>query len=133
MKISELAELSGFSTKTIRFYEEIGLLPNVERQSNGYRNYRDDVLSKLEFIRKGRAAGLSLAEIGRILDLRMTGVSPCDHVLMLLEQSLEALDNQIDSLTRARSAVLALVEVARQFDRDACDENDVCSIIAGHQ
>ena len=130
LKIGELAERSGFTTKTIRFYEEIGLLRNVHRDPNGYRNYEDDCLSKLEFIRNGRVAGLSLAEIGRILELRMMGVAPCDHVLELLEQRLVAIGNQIDVLMRARSEVNALVELARQFRRDECDKSDICSIIA---
>ena len=60
MLIGELAELSGTSAKTIRYYEGIGLLPPPERESNGYRVYESDSLTLLRFVQDAQVAGLTL-------------------------------------------------------------------------
>ncbi|MDA8276644.1 MAG: MerR family transcriptional regulator [Actinomycetota bacterium] len=130
MRIGEVAQLSGFSTKTIRFYEEMGLIRCVEREPNGYRNYGDEVLTKLEFIRNGRAAGLPLSAIGQILDLRTNGIVPCTHVIAALEQILNSLDLQIMELQRARLEVAMRIANARDFDQESCNEEDICSILS---
>ena len=65
MRIGELAESSGFSTKTIRYYEEIGLLPPPDREVNGYRSYGDGTLQRLRFIQHAQAAGLTLLRWAR--------------------------------------------------------------------
>ena len=61
MRIGELAVASGTTTKTLRFYEEAGLLPAPERTANGYRDYTPAALARLDFVRRGRTAGLTLA------------------------------------------------------------------------
>ncbi|MCT2108153.1 heavy metal-responsive transcriptional regulator, partial [Dietzia cinnamea] len=88
MRIGELAVASGTTTKTLRFYEEAGLLPAPERTANGYRDYTPAALARLDFVRRGRTAGLTLAQIREILDIRDAGVAPCQHVHALLEAHL---------------------------------------------
>jgi MerR family transcriptional regulator, Zn(II)-responsive regulator of zntA len=80
MLIGELAEASGATTKTLRFYEEAGLLPAPERTAAGYRDYNAQILPRLDFIRRGRAAGLSLTQIREVLEVRDAGSPPCQHV-----------------------------------------------------
>ena len=64
MLISELSQRTGVSKDTLRFYEKIGLLnPNNKRRENNYRNYDDEVVSRLEFIKHGKALGFTLREI----------------------------------------------------------------------
>jgi DNA-binding transcriptional MerR regulator len=77
VRIGELAEASGMTTKTLRFYEEAGLLPAPERTSGGYRDYDPEVVPRLDFIRRSRAAGLTLAQIRDVLDVRDGGTAPC--------------------------------------------------------
>lgn len=73
MRIGEAAAAAGMTAKTLRFYEETGLLPTAARSSNGYRDYAEESVTRLEFIRRGRAAGLALAQIREILALRDSG------------------------------------------------------------
>jgi DNA-binding transcriptional MerR regulator len=61
--ITEVCDRTGLSARTVRYYEEIGLLPDVRRQSGGRRVYGDDALERLGFITRLKALGLSLAEI----------------------------------------------------------------------
>ena len=92
MRIGELAATAGTTTKTLRFYEKSGLLPPTERAAHGYRDYEPAALSRLDFIRRGQAAGLRLAQIRQVIDIRDAGDTPCDHVHDLLTARLQATD-----------------------------------------
>ena len=63
MKIGVLAGRSGLSVKTLRYYEDLGLLPAIARSEGGYRLFAEESLRRLEFIRRLKALGLSLEEI----------------------------------------------------------------------
>lgn len=65
MKIGELAKLTNTSTKTIRFYEDSGLLSPPARTASGYRDYGPEIVDRLRFIRRGQAAGLTLQKCAR--------------------------------------------------------------------
>lgn len=73
MLISQVAERSGFATSTLRYYEDIGLLPAPSRNAAGYRVYGDDHLDALRFIDRGKRLGLALDEIADVLALWATG------------------------------------------------------------
>jgi hypothetical protein len=84
MQIGQLARMSGLTTKTIRYYESIGLLDEPARTAGGYRSYGLDVLERLDFIRQAKASGLTLTEIGSILEIKDQGGQTCDHTRALL-------------------------------------------------
>ena len=126
MKIGEMAAMAGVTTKTLRFYEERGLLPAPTRTPSGYRDYPPEALSRLDFIRRGRNAGLTLAQISEILNLRDAGQAPCHHVEDLLGGRLADLDRQIADLQEMRSTVAALHNAAAVADPNACDAAQIC-------
>ncbi len=129
VRIGELATELGINPKTIRYYEEIGLLPRAKRTDNGYRLYGDADRERLHFISKAKAVGLTLEEIGQILALRRTGAPPCEHVVGLLDHKLRAVEEQLRTLSDFRTELLTLREEARQTRHtDAC----VCGIIEQH-
>jgi DNA-binding transcriptional MerR regulator len=130
MRIGELARQTGASTKTIRYYEDIGLLPPPEREPNGYRDYDESALERLRFIRDAQATGLTLTEIASILDLRGKGVATCHHVLNLLERHLEDLDRHIAKLKKTRKQLVALTERARSLDPADCTDSIRCQTIS---
>ena len=105
--IGELARRAGVTAPTIRYYEEIGLLPSPHRSSTGYRRYTDATLEELQFIRKAQGLGFSLDEIGEILKLSRSGQSPCSHVLSLAHQHLAAVDERIRRLHDFRTQLAA--------------------------
>ena len=80
MRIGEIARRAEVPAKTIRFWEEQGLLPPPRRTAAGYRDYDLAVLSRLAFVRHAQAAGLTLAAIGQVLEIRDGGLPPCTHV-----------------------------------------------------
>lgn len=126
MRIGELAEATGTTTKTLRFYEDSGLLPPPERTVSGYRDYDQEAIARLDFIRRGRAAGLTLAQIREVLDIRDAGTAPCHHVKELLDIRLTALDQQIADLQALRTNVAHLRDDAAQANPSECQSKDVC-------
>jgi MerR family Zn(II)-responsive transcriptional regulator of zntA len=130
MRIGELAEELRINPKTIRYYERIGLLPDPERSSAGYRLYWDEDRARLEFIRKAKCMGLTLEEVGEILTLRNSGQQPCRHVLQLVEEKIETIDEQLRSLTDLRGELVSLrSEAVGAMER----QGSVCSLIEGHE
>ena len=98
MKIGELAKSTGLSTKTIRFYEAEGLIPDPPRTHSGYRAYADSDVARLEFILKAKRLGLSLDEIKGILKLHERSEPTCVHVRSLLEDKVAQIETVIQDL-----------------------------------
>ena len=125
----ETAAAAGLTAKTLRFYEDRGLLPAADGAPNGYRDYPQETVSRLEFIRRGRTAGLTLAQIGDILSVRDTGQAPCVHVKDLLAKQLRNLDTQIAELSALRATVAELHHAAAAGDPVSCDPDRICSYL----
>jgi MerR family transcriptional regulator, copper efflux regulator len=130
VRIGELAGQVGVSTKTIRFYEDSGILPQPGREDNGYRVYGQPSVERLRFIRDAQSAGLTLAEIGTILDLRDRGESSCMHTIEMLEGHLGELDRQIEELNRTRDRLIEITDRARSLDTSHCTDPNRCQTIA---
>jgi MerR family transcriptional regulator, mercuric resistance operon regulatory protein len=126
--IGDVARRAGVSAPTIRYYEEIGLLPSPARSSSGYRRYSERTVEELQFIRKAQALGFSLDEIGQILKLSRSGKTPCSHVLSLAHQHLAAVDERIRQLQRFRRQFAA--EVAKWDGKKNPTCGGLCQIIA---
>jgi MerR family copper efflux transcriptional regulator len=129
MRIGVLAAKAGFTTKTIRFYEQAGLLPEPARTPAGYRDYPPEAVSRLAFIRDAQAAGLTLAEIRDVLAIRDGGQAPCQHVTSLIDQHLAQVEQRLAELTQARDALHDLQRRAAITNPADCADEDVCSIL----
>lgn len=130
MKIGELARRAGTTTKTIRYYEDIGLLPEPDRSPNGYRDYGQDSVDRLTFVKDAQATGLTLNEIASIIGLRARGESTCGHVIALLDRHLAAIDEQIRTLRTTRTQLVELLVRARGLDAGDCVDPIRCQTIA---
>ncbi|SDY05140.1 DNA-binding transcriptional regulator, MerR family [Modestobacter sp. DSM 44400] len=126
MRIGKVATAAGISTKALRFYETAGLLPPPARTSAGYRDYSNETLPRLDFIRRSRGAGLTLAEIREVLEIRDSGDAPCEHVQHLLGRRLADLDRQIADLLELRATVAGLHAGTAAADPETCDPATVC-------
>lgn len=129
MQIGEVATVSGVPVKTIRYYEEIGVLEAPRRTASGYRDYSLDVLDQLAFIRSSQSVGLSLAQIREILKVRAEGVVPCQYVLSLLIERERDYRRKIAELIKARESVAALIERAQSLEPQACLPDNICHLI----
>lgn len=114
MRIGEVADELGINTKTIRYYESIELIPAAPRTPAGYRDYADEDVDRLEFIRTGRRLGLSLDEIRQVLQLRERGEQPCDYVLDAVHRHLRDIDRRTRELVALRDELHRLLDAAHQ-------------------
>lgn len=130
MLIGELSRRTGVSTKTIRYYEDVGVLLPPDRTDNGYRDYTEQAIDRLMFVRDARATGLSLAEISYIFDLRQKGVGTCEHVIGLVDRHLADLDQHIAALKKTRKQLDALKQRASNLDPADCNDPNRCQTIA---
>jgi DNA-binding transcriptional MerR regulator len=130
MRIGELARTAQVSTKTVRFYEQAGLLPEPARTSSGYRDYSSDAARRLVFIRSAQAAGLTLTEIRDVLTIRDSGRPPCEHVAKLIDQRLNEVRQRIAGLRAAEADLRELKARAASFQPATCTGDAVCGILS---
>lgn len=93
--IGAVARQSGVPIKTIRYYEEVRLLPKSARTPSRYRLYPLEIVERLQFIKKAQSLGLRLEDVREILDLTDRGKCPCGHVQRLLKARLRELREKI--------------------------------------
>lgn len=125
-RIGALAAKFNLNPKTIRYYEEIGLIDTPERSPSGYRLYTQSDCERINFILKAKTIGLALKEIDEIIKLRQEGCQPCKHVDSLLDSKIAALDALSRALAEFRQELVALRERAAE---NAETEGRICGII----
>jgi DNA-binding transcriptional MerR regulator len=106
--IGEISEISGLSARTVRYYEELELLPGVRRRAGGRRVYGEDELERIRFIQRLKTLGLSLAEIRELSLVYAIGGSTHAMLLRLdelLARHLRELDQRIRELSGLRDDI----------------------------
>lgn len=129
MKIGEVAEVTGLTVKSIRYYELLQLLPEAPRTESGYRMYGQDAVQRLQFIKKAKRLGLSLDEIKDILELYENQQPPCVHVLALLDRKIAEIDGIIEDLQVFRQDLAGLREESVKQIDNLPEGTAVCGII----
>lgn len=107
--IGAVAKEAGLPVKTIRYYDEIGLLKTLGRTAGGYRLFAPDVQARLGFIKRAQALGLSLSEIKDFLALHDQGDLPCDQIKAKLEAKLADIEHHIAQLQLLRQELAGLL------------------------
>jgi DNA-binding transcriptional MerR regulator len=126
LKIGQVSEQSELPVKTIRFYEERGLIRSAKRTSGGFRLFEPSVLPRLSFIRRSQALGLSLNDIQDILGIADSGQRPCHNVRHKFQSKIEEIDTRIQQLQKLKSQLQTLV--AEADERETLDAT-YCPII----
>ena len=129
MKIGELARGAGTTTKTIRFYEQGGLLPDPPRSASGYRDYGLVDVKRLEFIRKAKRLGLSLEEIKGVLLLNDRDEPTCVHVTALLDEKIRRLEQVVRDLREFGVELLTIRHQAGEMVDCHPTGGNVCGIV----
>jgi DNA-binding transcriptional MerR regulator len=89
LRVAEVAAEVGITGDAVRYYERTGLLPRPPRTAAGYRMYGPETVERLRFIQGAQRLGLRLAEIGDLLEIRDTGVCPCEPAEKMLRRRIE--------------------------------------------
>ena len=120
MNIGTVAEKSGVPTKTIRYYETIGLIAPASRRPNGYRTYSSVDMRTLNFIKRARSLGFSVEEVRDLLDLWRDRSRKSAAVKAMAAHHIEALDRKVEELQSMRKALAELVKRCRGDSRPEC-------------
>jgi DNA-binding transcriptional MerR regulator len=106
MQIAELEHRTGVSRHTLRYYEKAGLLQEVERRGNNYRDYADKAVERVVMVRQLKALGFSLREIREVLNALRSDSIDCEQGARLMAEKRAAMNQQIAELKQV-SAMLA--------------------------
>ncbi|MDB9970530.1 MerR family transcriptional regulator [Porticoccaceae bacterium] len=123
MKIGELANLSGVPVKSVRYYEEEGILPAPRRLENGYRDYSKTAVAELIFLRQSRQFGFTLKECRQLLQLWRDPNRRSAEVHQLVIQRQKQVEQQITDLTSMHELLSDLLSHC------AADDSPECAII----
>ena len=119
MNIGDVAEKSGLPPKTIRYYEEIGLISPM-RGANGYRSFRTTDIHKLAFLGRARALGFSIQECRALMQLYADESRASAEVKAIAEQHLREIERKIFDLKDMQNTLAALVDACAGDHRPDC-------------
>lgn len=129
LQIGELSKRTGILSTTIRYYEQINLLPRPHRAESGYRIYDEEDVERLQFIKRARALDFALDEIAEILAFRERYEPPCQYVMKAMREKIDRIQEQIRDLERLGAELSALYEAGQQLPEDALMRQCVCHLI----
>ena len=104
--IGQVARRAGVGIETVRFYEREGLLEEPARRSSGYRQYTEEAVKHIRFIKRAQQLGFSLKEIAELLTLRVDGHTSCEQVRERAAAKQAEVEQKIVELQRMRQALL---------------------------
>lgn len=114
--ISKIAKKLNVSVETIRFYERKNLIAQPIKPEAGYRQYPDDTVNRIRFIKRAQDLGFTLDEIANLLSLNDR---PCGEVQELAEHKLSTVKEKMAELRRLENALKALLKQCRSNDDDS--------------
>ncbi len=120
LRISEVAKQSDVGIETIRYYERQGLLAEPDRRPSGYRQYDAAVVARLQFIRRAKELGFTLAEIKELLGLWFDVRTKCVHVRQRAAQKITNIEYKIRSLQKMKRSLKKIISQCE--NRDAVAE-----------
>lgn len=129
MRIGELAGRASLAPSAIRYYEQVGLLPEADRTASGYRSYAEDTVDRIGFIRSAQAVGLTLAEVSQVLGVRDAGEAPCLVVTELIDRRHAEVSARITELQALERELAELRERAERLEPRDCDPSGICHVI----
>lgn len=119
MNIGDVAKAAGVPAKTIRYYEDIGLIRPL-RSGNGYRTFRETDLHKLAFLGRARALGFSIADCRNLLALYEDDTRSSGEVKRIARGHLKEIEQKIRDLTEMRQTLASLVDACAGDHRPDC-------------
>src|SRR6266851_2543831 len=113
LSIGQVSRLAGVGIETVRFYERQGLLTEPARKASGYRQYTEDAVVRLRFIRRAKELGFSLKEIAELIALRFDTTTTCAEVRERAQAKLSDIEAKIRDLQRVKKALLKLTAACK--------------------
>lgn len=109
LTIGQLSKKADVNVETVRYYERRGLIPKPPRRNSGYRQYSQDIVTRIQFIKRAKELGFSLKEIAELLALRVDPDTTCGDVKRRAETKIADIEQKIQALQRMKKALTKLV------------------------
>jgi MerR family copper efflux transcriptional regulator len=109
MRIGKVAKQVGITVEAIRFYEKKGLIEPPTRNESGYRDYPEDVVQLVSFIKRAKELGFSLKEIKNLMSLRYTPGTTCSEIKSQTIEKIANIDRKVKDLLKIKGALAELV------------------------
>lgn len=119
MIVGEAAKRSKLPAKTLRYYEDIGLV-TPQRRDNGYRDYSEQDVHRLRFLQRARSLGFSIEECRKLLDLYNDKERASADVKNVAKTHLQTIEQKIEELESLRTTLRALIEECHGDHRPDC-------------
>jgi MerR family copper efflux transcriptional regulator len=110
LKIGEVAQLAGVGVETVRFYERRGLIEEPPRSTSGYRQYPEETVTKLRFIRRAQDLGFSLSQINEMISLRLDSSGSVGEIKSRAEAKIAEIEEKLRDLQRVKGALVQLTQ-----------------------
>jgi Hg(II)-responsive transcriptional regulator len=107
----QVAKHAGVGVETLRFYEREGLIEEPPRRESGYRQYSQDVVKRIQFIKRAQELGFSLKEIGELLALRVDPGTSCEEVKRRTEAKMANVERKLEDLLRIKRALVQVTSL----------------------
>lgn len=131
LTISQVATAADVNVQTIRYYERRGLFPTPRRTPAGYRQYSDDAVARLRFIKHAQNLGFSLQEIQELLGLRVRHGAACDAVERKTRRKIEVVQQRIRDLQRMKRTLQRLAAACAA--RRPTDDCPILEVLEEHE
>lgn len=118
--ISRLAGKAQVPIQTIRYYERIGLLSTPQRRSSGYREYTEEDVKRIRFIKKAQNLGFTLQEIEELLNLRVDPKTNCEEMDQRTREKIQKIEKKIQDLQQIKKALQRLIQICETSPSEQC-------------
>jgi MerR family mercuric resistance operon transcriptional regulator len=113
LTIGQVARKAQVNVETVRYYERRGLIPRPPRRASGYRQYSEEAIKRIRFIKHAKELGFSLREIGELLSLRVDERMSCADIKRKAEVKIADINSRIATLQRMKKALMRLTSECR--------------------
>ncbi|MFB6346768.1 MAG: MerR family transcriptional regulator [bacterium] len=113
MTTGQVADRAGVNKQTLRYYEDIGLIEDPPRDSSNYRQYPEDTVRRIKFVKRAQELGFTLDEIETLLEMTEGGSEIDDEILRFTEQKLEEIREKLKEYRKLEHVLSRLVENCR--------------------
>jgi MerR family mercuric resistance operon transcriptional regulator len=108
LSIGQLSKKANVNIETIRYYERRALIPKPYRKESGYREYSEETVKRIQFIKHAKELGFSLKEINELLSLKLDPKTPCSKVKNRAEVKISDIEEKVKTLQRMKKALVKL-------------------------
>ncbi len=131
LTITALAKKTGVSSKALRYWEALGLLPKASRSHSGYRQFSAEATAYIGFVKRSKEMGLTLQQMRTVLKLARRGCSPCVEVETFIDHRIIELKTEIKSLSKLLQSLKMLRQCCPDTVHSADRSKECCSLLVG--